>query len=498
MDTITELAQRLSALKETSDPTEARKLLQWVRSGGLESLKPTLTAFLRLTLEPTYHILALPLLATARLTKEQQVEAKQYAITHGYQLFAPSNVETIKLTGPSLCTFLYAAFKELLLNEHEAALRLYEESKERTETPLYRFVYMPVYVRAGPDAPLADRIVKQAQACMKPDRPIKQILFRLIADIYHGRDQDYIFGGFGRGGGRGPSGPRVSEDEERLSTAPEPSTPAIPTDYLGRGIVRHSEIRPNEDYVVPNYKNVTALILLNPINYTYLGHIYIWPSMDYLRTADAIGIRTSLVNLVSRPSGKPTGSETPKCLGSTGISQQTERSCRNVSEIGQKLVAAMLTWAQQNRFELLRIQQPVDVMAKLAGSLGFKKDEYDNYWILVQPHVQRITQLAFPQNNYEMMNYGCTFPWFEPGAELTPAEVRERLTEALKDPWGGAPTVLTPGQTAKAEEIIRWRNKEFPYYYWPSRGDVNNFLYDVSFRNDTISPDEIIRTLGLT
>ena len=463
MDVITELAQRLSALKETSNPAEAAKLLQWIRDGGLESLKPTLMAFLQLFVEPTYHILALPLLATVRLTKEQQAEVKQYAQTHGYRIFAPENVASTGLDGPELCTFLYAAFKQLLLAEHRVGLSLYERTSGYKPPSGFSLTTL-----SESDNPLVQTITTQINTCISSevldDKAFIDTLWDLINDIYDERDNGHVFGG---GTSRGINlGMDVSEIEEKRATEPSPDEPASEPKHVRRPL-----IRPKETYVVPNYKNNTALILLHPTTYAYLGHIYVWPSIDYTDTADIIGVRTSLVNLVNQ-------------FNTRVNPDQINESCSSVEKVGYKLIAAAVIWAHRNKFQLARIRQPLDVVAHIARRLGFWKSRFDDYWILVEPNTNRISEIAYPEG-YDLFNYGCTYPWFEPGADLSPDELKSLTEQFIREK--SKYRYPTPEEITQVESRTKVRNKWLPYYYWvPTSLGLSGF-YE--------SPDEIVRIL---
>lgn len=115
--TLISLGHRLSQLEETKDTDEATRLLKWLRSGGLESLKPTLDLYLeemRYTVSDIYKFKVrlftqwktIPFQAASfntlqdlreQIAKEFKIPPNEFGLNIGYLMIPPgkSNEELI-------------------------------------------------------------------------------------------------------------------------------------------------------------------------------------------------------------------------------------------------------------------------------------------------------------------------------------------------------------------------------------------------------------------
>ena len=399
--------------------------------------------------EEIYHILSLPLIARTELSDEQQKLAYKYFDKYGYKSFNPENIKTVsdKFTSPILCTFLYLVFKLLLLNEHEAGIKIYKQDNPKFESSMATLKQI--------HTPIVNEILSEVKYC--ESKNISKLFVDLLNDIYKNRDNGHVFGGYG---GMGPAKLTDSREKEFATTEPNKENKKKNENY-----VRRTLVRPDEDYVSYN-KNNSALVLLDSIDYNYLGHIYIWPSMDYNETCDVIGIRTSIVNLL----------------------------CQKTKKIGIKIIASAILWAHENKFKLLRIQQPLDIMATIAQKLGFWKSRFQDYWILVEPNYERISKFAF--DKYDFINYNCNYPWFEKGADLSDKEIDFLLNKIDKDINEKFKYELTKDDISLLKKYLKDNNKWKPYYYWP--GNILNVisgLVEKKFESYYEFPEEITEIL---
>lgn len=392
-----------------------------------------------------YHIVSLPLIARTKLSKDQQKMAYKYFDTYGYKVFNPTNINSIKDKFDKLsmfCTFLYLVFKLLLLNEHETGIKLYQkdhpEFKSKMAIPKIQ-------------SPVINEILSEVKYC--ESKNINNI-YTLLTDLYTYRDNSHVFGG---SHGSGPSGMTSTREEEDITTEPLSETKEIKNEN------RRKNIRPDEDYV-SNDKNNTVLILLDPLNYTYLGHIYIWPSLEYNNTADVVGIRTSIVNIF----------------------------CKKEKEIGKKLITACIIWANKNNFKLLRVQQPLDVMINILQKLRFWKSRNTDYWTLVKPSFDSITDLSF-----DFINYNCDFPWFDKEIELSETELEFLISKFKKEIYEYNKHELSPNESRLIKKYLKSRNKWLPYYYWnPTSEQILNRLSEkklIDYYNIPIEYSKILK-----
>ena len=365
-----------------------------------------------------YRILALPLIATRKLSLDQQKQAEKYFEAHGYQAFAPKHVATLGLGGlegaSQLCTFLYAVFKLLLLNEHDAGARLLQQRSSGKK------------VTTSTSGLWAGKIVDLFDAC-RPATTHTDYLPFLIKDLYAQRDDAYVFGDS-----------RAAREMERRATSPRPDEKLEPKDKHNNAMTRREVIRPGDDWVLPTTKNTSALVLLDSDDDSYSGHVYIWPSDEYERTADMIGIRSSLVNL----------------------------ACHKVEQVGIKLLAAALLWTQRFGFANLRILVPVQNMINVISTS--KVDSYadadQSYWIAATAsNVKHLVSQAFPSaaaDDYQLTDFGCTYPWAEVALLLSANDNKE--LERLRN----------SRQLSKFyDNVLSFRNRQLPYYEWPSENE---------------------------
>jgi len=339
-----------------------------------------------------YHILALPLVTLTKLPKELQDLAEKYAEEYGYKMFDPKNVAKTKLNGAMLCTFLYAIFKKLLLIEHEAAKRIY--NSRRPEEQRSTFENMS---SLGEETVQVRSIINKFSTCDVNGKVGKILNYNIVSDIYSHRDNSAVFGGFSMGP---HSGFTAEKEQEEEATAPKTESKSLDEEF------RRSKIHPEYDYIAPGAKTIAAVVLLDH-DYTYLGHIYVWPSDSFKATMDVIGIRASLINL----------------------------ACRDVRNIGQKLIAGVILYASTyNGFNMIRVRQPFDNVKPILRDLRFKESRISgesDHWLRLPHNSNYLLEYVFPGHFYELMNFDCRFPFNEDILKLSPEEHKQAVDKIM-------------------------------------------------------------------
>lgn len=268
------------------------------------------------------HIMVVRLATFAPLTEPQRdVVTKYVNDTWGYKSFHPSALnllqKELKLGEKQYCTALYEILKLIVQHEHVVASMLLSEMMGADVNPDVNLEKSLT--------PFALETLDQIHACKKDKSKslVLGVLQQLQVDLYLMRDYEHLL------------------PPETPSTPPEPD-------------IEHSETPTSKSFKVPNLLRhlfptgpqsvdfSTALVLLDD-EYRYMGHIYVWPADYYADTAEAIGIRTSLLNL----------------------------ACRLVPGIGRKLVLAVYDYAVLHGFHNIVILNPLGPMGEILKALGF-------------------------------------------------------------------------------------------------------------------------------
>lgn len=321
----------------------------------------------------SYRIVTLPLIATSRLTKLEQKYATEYFEKFGSKSFAPENVELAKtILKEKTCTFLYLVFKNLLKFEHE--LGLHFVSKKEADR-LTKIIALPT------PPSLRTKEEWKREGCKSQLSP--ETTNSIIRDIYSNRDNSNVFGHLHPEYVYGPlhqplkieelwatepeSKEFIEEEEKRcrimkskydtcysqdLETKECKSIEEDYKDYCGSILKEYfnpvhfpKPLQPIYDrifldhYVHPRGKDNTAVILLSP-DYTYLGHIYVWP---YSSELHVMGIRKSINELL----------------------------CRTTPFIAENIFAAVILYAKLHGYTQISLVRPLDHLEKLVRPLGF-------------------------------------------------------------------------------------------------------------------------------
>jgi hypothetical protein len=220
-----------------------------------------------------------------------------------------------------------------------------------------------------------------------------ELLGVLLKDLYDERDRKFVF----ELGDLSPDGLKSGDKFEYASDAPEQAPQPI-REFMVR--VRAFDIHG----ATTPYSAMTSIGLLDPRG-NWLGHVYVWPAIEMERTLWVMGIRASLINLLSREE----------------------------SHVAEKLFAAVALFAWKNQFRCLCVREPFDHMVVLLQSLGFKRMLRVKKFLLElsQDNVRKIVAIAFPFENVveHPMPVAFSFAAFYDDKTL---DDRKRILQALQ------------------------------------------------------------------
>ena len=210
--------------------------------------------------------------------------------------------------------------REIVLAEHAIGIHYYEQLvKEQKSVRQLQHVSESKYVN--------DEITK-IDSCLNP-MLLENDIKLLVEDVYLEGDSDKLFG--------------FPDDDHNIDLPPKdlPPKDLPPKDFPWEVLPYITQIL-EENFPKLVISMATAIVIVDS-EYTYYGHVYVWPS-ESLDTADVIGIRTSLSNLV----------------------------CRHLSNVAQKIFYGVALWCSKNGFVKINVISPLPVMQHiLTKKLGF-------------------------------------------------------------------------------------------------------------------------------
>lgn len=275
-----------------------------------------------------FYILPIPLVANEALPSGIFPAIRQLIQEKGYAVFKPSLIENLAKTfGADVCSVAYAVFARFLLDEHAnaqlvaAGLEL-ESHSEYMGSPM-------------------KTVMSEIKECEGKDRLVDWI--DLLRDLY--RDGNaHVFD---------PSRGELAQSflrlyrffpkkKEKVRKVPA----ALPQDQ-----------KEDQDQELYNkvlqrrfWANMTALILLDS-SLRYLGHIYVWPSVEAPDVLNAERIRTSVANF----------------------------KCKSVQGIAVLLLSGVQKYALDHGWKGILVKSPIGPMPRILWDVGFVNEGSQYY-----------------------------------------------------------------------------------------------------------------------
>jgi hypothetical protein len=321
-----------------------------------------------------YRICALPMVA---LEKVDTARVQKHLDEHGYNFVLSSGEFKSKEEHQS---FLFAVYRLMLKSERFVAAETIEEPSqsdvEELPAPPDK---KSVFIRALWDT----RNVKN-----------REQLRQLVRDLYDTRDRDHAF----HYGGLMTRFTTKDMRAERITDKIE-DAPLLIREFMDktRGF--------NVQQASAPYTRSTSIGLLDPRG-NWIGHVYVWPSMDAARTLNVMGIRASLVNIFA----------------------QDEK------HVTEKLFAAVALFAWRNRFEFLTVVSPFGHVIRILEPLGFRRlRTADFIWRVTEEGVRKMVATSFPFENVVEQPMPIAFPFAAFSSDATLDDRKAILNDLQKE-----------------------------------------------------------------
>lgn len=318
-------------------------------------------------------VIAVPLYGDGAVTAEEQTRVQDMVQNkYGPRSLHPSVIALLaegksEREGP----LAYQVLREILLVEHTVGQHYFNRITPYAAANLVHVTGQTPYVKAQ---------LAEIEPCWAK-RPVDlDVLSSLMDDIYTSRDSNCIFGF-----------PATVDGKNEADSRPT----------LETKITSANTLAPLVRTALGLLSTTTALVLVDA-NYTYYGHIYTGASSKY-GGMDAIGIRTSMANLV----------------------------CRALPGVTQKIFHGLLMWGATHNYNHVRVLAPFDSAQPLLLKLGFVFDQPSKPILYYAGTTKDISTKEYGVYYTELMRPLFTTSEFEVDAEAL-VEVGDMILEAAR------------------------------------------------------------------